>query len=100
MLPHQMDDAAKGAKTARMEQRTTPQAKELIEQAATLLGINPSEFIVAAAMRAARDTVDSHERTVLTPGSHAAFLEALNKTEATAPLKNLMRLHADITRPK
>lgn len=97
MLPHQRDAAAKGAKTARMEQRTTPQTKELIEQAATLLGINPSEFMIAAAVRAARETVASHERTVLTPASHAALMHALNTTDPTARLKELMQLHADVT---
>lgn len=100
MLPHQKDAAARGAKTARMEQRTTPQTKELIEQAATLLGINPSEFMIAAAVRAARETVASHERTVLTPASHDAFMQALDATEPTAKLMELMQLHADVTTPK
>jgi uncharacterized protein (DUF1778 family) len=96
MLPNQRETVAKGAKTARMEQRTTPQTKELIEQAATLLGINPSEFMIAAAVRAARATVSSHERTMLTPESHAAFLQALDAVEPTSPLKHLMQLHADV----
>ncbi len=100
MLPHQKDPAAKGAKTARMEQRTTPQTKELIEQAATLLGINPSEFMIAAAVRAARETVASQERTVLTPASHAAFMQALDATEPTEKLKQLMQMHADVTARK
>lgn len=100
MLPHQTDAVAKGAKTARMEQRTTPQTKELIEQAATLLGINPSEFMIAAAVRAARETVAGQERTVLTPASHAAFMQALDATEPTAKLKELMQLRAHATKLK
>jgi uncharacterized protein (DUF1778 family) len=100
MLPYQRDAAAKGAKTARMEQRTTPQTKDLIEQAATLLGINPSEFMIAAAVRAARETVTSHERTALTPASHAAFVQALDATEPTAKLKQLLQLQADVATPK
>ena len=42
------EPAAPGQKTARMEQRTTEQAKNLIERAAALLGVNASEFTVAA----------------------------------------------------
>jgi uncharacterized protein (DUF1778 family) len=95
MLPYQADPSLVGAKTARMEQRIAPQTKELIEQAASLLGINPSEFVAAAAAKMARETVQGHERTVLTPLSHAAFMEALDATEPSDRLVDLMKLHAE-----
>lgn len=100
MLAHDRHGGAQGAKSARLEQRTTPQTKDLIEQAAGLLGINASEFMIAAAVRAARDTVAGHQRTVLTPASHTAFMQALDATEPTASLTQLMRLRADPTAPK
>jgi uncharacterized protein (DUF1778 family) len=100
MLAYQADFSVQGAKTARMEQRTTPQAKELIEQAASLLGINPSEFIVAAAAKMARETVRDYERTVVSPPSHAAFMAALDAAEPSAKLVDLMKLHAEVSADK
>jgi uncharacterized protein (DUF1778 family) len=97
MLAYQADFSVQGAKTARMEQRTTPQAKELIEQAACLLGINPSEFMVAAAAKMARETIRDYEKTVLSPPSHAAFMQALDTTEPAAKLVDLMKLHSEVS---
>jgi uncharacterized protein (DUF1778 family) len=85
-----------GAKSARMEQRTTQQVKDLIERAAALLGINASEFIVAAAAKAAHETVRHTEVTVLTENEHAAFFQALNATEPTAKLVELMKMHSEV----
>ena len=81
-------------KTARMEQRTTEHTKSLIERAASLLGINASEFTVAAAAKADRDTLREHETTTIRPEDHAAFLRALD-TEATADLVALLKLHSE-----
>jgi uncharacterized protein (DUF1778 family) len=95
MLAHQEEETlTAGAKTARMEQRTTQETKDLIEQAAGLLGINASEFTVVAAARAARQTLREYQVTVLTSENHAAFLRALDATEPTAELRDLMSLHA------
>jgi uncharacterized protein (DUF1778 family) len=100
MLAHQEDYAVSGAKTARMEQRTTQEAKELIELAACLLGIKPSEFTVSAAAKAARETLREFQGTVLTTQDHAAFMRALDATEPTAELRSLMSLHTQIGPPK
>ncbi len=97
MLTLSAEHEAQGAKTARMEQRTTPQAKELIEQAASLLGINASEFMVAAAAKMARETLRNYEQTILTAPAHDAFMLALDTTEPTRKLVDLMRLHADVS---
>jgi uncharacterized protein (DUF1778 family) len=86
----QEDDATTGVKTARMEQRTTEKAKQLIEQAAELCGINASEFTTQAAVKAARDTLKEYQGTVLTPKDHAAFMRAFEATEPTEDLKTLM----------
>ena len=85
-----------GPKSARMEQRTTAEAKALIERAAELLGVNASEFTVAAAAQAARETISRYETTVLAPEAHAAFLKALDATEPEPALVDLMKLHRDV----
>lgn len=100
MLPHKADANVQGAKTSRMEQRITPQTKELIEQAATLLGINPSEFVISAAAKMARETVQGYGQTVLPASAHKAFMQAFDATEPAPRLRDLMRLHADVTAPK
>lgn len=100
MLAYRADYSLRGAKSVRMEQRTTAQAKELIDQAACLLGINASEFMVAAATRAARDTLRDYGTTALQPSAHAAFMEAMEATEPTKSLVDLMTLHAEASKAK
>jgi uncharacterized protein (DUF1778 family) len=100
MLPYKADQSVRGPRSARMEQRTTHEAKELIEKAASLLGVNASEFTVAAAAKAARDTLRDYEVTALQPSAHAAFAAALEATEPSESLMDLMTLHAEISRPK
>lgn len=96
MRAHEEDHTISGAKTARMEQRTTQATKELIEAAASLLGIKPSEFTVSAAAKAARETLRDYQSTVLTRQDHAAFMQALDATEPTAELRSLMSLHTQV----
>ena len=100
MLAYKTDYSIHGTKSVRMEQRTTQQAKELIEQAACLLGVNASEFTVAAAARVARETLRDYENTALQPSAHAAFMRAMEATEPTADLVALMKLHAEVSKAK
>jgi uncharacterized protein (DUF1778 family) len=100
MLAYQPDDALRGTKTVRMEQRVTEQAKALIEDAARLLGINASEFAAAAATKAARETIKEYQKTVLTKEDHQAFLAAWDATEPAAALVDLMHMHAGVTAEK
>lgn len=100
MLAYQTDFSAQGQKTARMEQRTTQQAKELIEQAACLLGVNASEFMVSAAAKAARETLRDYEQTKLTAPAHEAFLRALDATTPSDKLVDLMRMHKEVSTQK
>jgi uncharacterized protein (DUF1778 family) len=95
MFAFRSDDETSGQKTARMEQRTTEQIKSLIERAAGLLGVNASEFTVAAAAKAARETLRDFETTSVRPEDHAAFLRALDDAEPTNDLIALMKLHAE-----
>ena len=100
MLAYQTDFAVEGRKTARLEQRTTQQAKELIEQAACLLGVNASEFMVSVAAKAARDTLRDYEQTRLAAPAHDAFLRALDATKPSNKLVDLMRMHKEVAAQK
>jgi uncharacterized protein (DUF1778 family) len=100
MLAYQTDFTAEGRKTARLEQRTTQQAKELIEQAAYLLGVNASDFVVSVATKAARETLRDYEQTRLTAPAHDAFLRALDATEPSDKLVELMRMHKEVSAQK
>src|SRR5262249_30603823 len=100
MLAYQEEETTRGAKTARMEQRTTQEAKDLIEQAANLFGINASEFTVVAAVKAARQTLKEYQATIITPENREAFYRALDATEPTAELRELMSLHRQVASGK
>src|ERR1700726_3225983 len=91
---------ARGQKSARMEQRTTVEAKEIIDRAARLLGVNSSEFVVTVAARVARETIRDYEQTKLTAPDHEAFLRAFEATEPTPMLVSLMKLHNEVSKPK
>jgi uncharacterized protein (DUF1778 family) len=93
MFVRKEDEATVGVKNARMEQRTTQEAKELIEQAAGIYGISASEFTTMAAVKAARDTLKEYQVTVITPKAHAAFMRAFEATEPTEELRALMALN-------
>jgi uncharacterized protein (DUF1778 family) len=100
MLAYETDLSIQGQKTARMEQRTTRQAKELIEQAASLLGVNASEFMVSVAAKAAREILRDHEQTRLTAPAHQEFIRALDATEPPAKLVALMKMHKEASGQK
>lgn len=79
----------------RMNFRTKPRIKRVIQQAAALAGMDDSTFTLNAAYRAALDTIAAHERTALTPADHAAFFTALDNPPAPTP-----RLLAAVERHK
>ncbi|MGH7075441.1 MAG: DUF1778 domain-containing protein [Stellaceae bacterium] len=84
-------------RSARLEQRITPEAKELIERAAQLQGVNASEFVTAHAVLAARDTIGRLEGTVLRPEDRDAFMRAFDDAEPNEALKDVMALHGRVT---
>lgn len=96
MIEYDLDGSQAAVSRARMEQRTTPEAKTLIERAARLLGLSSSDFVVAAACRAARDTLRQYETTVVIPEAHRAFMDALDDDRPSAALVDLMRLHDEV----
>lgn len=81
-------------RTARMNFRTQPRVKEAIQRAAALSGVDDSVFAMNAAYRAALDTIEAHERTVLTKADRKAFLDALDApAQPTQALKDAFTRH-------
>jgi len=95
MLPFEAHPHTK-ARKVRLEQRTTQEAKELIERAARLQGVNASEFVVSHAAQAARETINRLEGTKLTVEDRDAFMRAFD-AEPPQELIDLMRLHDELT---
>jgi uncharacterized protein (DUF1778 family) len=90
--------AARAPKTERLALRTSAEAKQLIERAAQALGLNATEFVTAAALREARETLRRHDSTTIPPALGQAFVEAFERTEPTPALVDLMRLQASASK--
>jgi len=69
----------------RMNFRTKPRIKKVIQQAAALSGVDDSVFTMNAAYRSALETIEAHERTILQPVDHAAFFAALDRPPEATP---------------
>ena len=81
-------------KTARMEQRTKPRVKAQIQQAAVLLGVDETTFVISAALEQARITIAEHECTVLSAKDRDVILTALDTpAEPTDALRQALALH-------
>ena len=77
----------------RMNFRTKPHIKQTIQRAAALAGVDDSVFTMNAAYQSARETIEAHERTVLSPLDHAAFFAAMD-----APAEPTDKLRAAFAR--
>ena len=64
-------------KEERLEARITPGQKRLIERAAELRGTTVTEFVVASAQQAARDTIRDFEVLTLRDEARKVFVDAL-----------------------
>ncbi|MEP0323606.1 MULTISPECIES: DUF1778 domain-containing protein [Alphaproteobacteria] len=67
---------------ARMNFRTKPRIKSVIQKAAALSGVDDSVFTMNAAYQSAVATISAHERTLLQPVDHDAFFAALDAPPA------------------
>jgi uncharacterized protein (DUF1778 family) len=65
--------------SARINLRTSPEAKALIEQAAALLGTTVSSFMLQNAYEAARRVVEGNDTLVLTRQAFEAFVASCEK---------------------
>jgi uncharacterized protein (DUF1778 family) len=79
-------------KSARLEQRTKPKVKEVIERAASTLGVDTSDFVISAAYKEAMSTLEAYSRTSLTREATAAFFAAIdNVSGANEHMLELMK---------
>ena len=77
--------------SARINLRTSPEAKALIERAAAIMGSTVSSFMLQNAYEAARRLVAEQEVITLSDRDRDAFLAALeNPPEPTQALIDLM----------
>jgi uncharacterized protein (DUF1778 family) len=67
---------------ARMNFRTKPRIKAVIQKAAALSGVDDSVFTMNAAYQAAMATIAAHEHTLLQPVDHEVFFAALDAPPA------------------
>ncbi|WP_416422710.1 DUF1778 domain-containing protein [Pseudomonas sp. App30] len=86
-------ETLKGAKTARLDLKTTEFAKEFIRKAAAISGLDMTSFILASAFEKAEAVMETYQRIEL---SEKAFARAheLNQQSAEAPKphENLVKL--------
>ncbi|MDB5575734.1 MAG: hypothetical protein JWR80_910 [Bradyrhizobium sp.] len=80
----------------RMNFRTKPRIKQMIQRAAALSGVDDSVFTMNAAYQSAMQTIAAHERTTLQPVDHDAFFAALDNPPApTDKLRKAFARHRD-----
>jgi len=85
--------ATSSTESARINLRTSPEAKALIERAAAIMGSTVSSFMLQNAYEAASRVVTQQEMITLSDRDRDAFLRALdNPPEPTPALIELMRL--------
>lgn len=81
--------------SARINLRTSPEAKALIERAAAIMGSTVSGFMLQNAYEAASRLIEQQERITLSDRDRDVFLDAIeNPAEPTQALIDLMRLRA------
>ncbi len=80
------------AESARINLRTSPEAKALIERAAALVGTTVSSFMLLNAYEAAQRLVAQHDSLVLSDRDRDAFLAAMDDPgQPNEALKSLMQ---------
>ncbi len=88
------------AKTERIEARTSPAVRELIEKAAKLEGRSISDFIISLASAGARKTILEFNTIALSEDDQAAFAESLiNPKPVPNALKRAKERHAKLIEP-
>jgi uncharacterized protein (DUF1778 family) len=80
--------------SARINLRTSPQAKALIERAAAIMGSTVSGFMLQNAYEAARRVVADEDTLILSQEAFEAFIATCeNPPEPTPALIKLLALH-------
>lgn len=77
----------------RINLRTTPEAKNAIEQAAGLMGVSVSNFMVQQAYERALAILEQHQTIIVGNADRDRILDALNHPKpANQALKDLLKL--------
>jgi uncharacterized protein (DUF1778 family) len=85
----------------RMNFRTKPRIKQIIQRAAALSGVDDSAFTMNAAYKAALEAIEAHERTLLQPADHMAVFSALDSPPApSARLRDAFARHSQTIKSK
>ena len=80
-------------KHARMELKTTEDIKDMISQAATLLGLDSTSFVLGLAAERAREVLSKHSVIKLSLDGQKRFAElSKNPPPATVAMKKLKNL--------
>ena len=91
---------AQEPKTERIEARTSPAIRQLIEQAAMLEGRSLSDFVISMASQGARKTIREFNELKLSAADQLTFAESLlNPKPAPPALKQAMQHHTDLIEP-
>ena len=86
-----MSATAAPAESARINLRTSPEAKALIERAAAIMGSTVSSFMLQNAYEAARRIVADKDTLLLSQEAFEAFIAACeNPAKPTKALRKLM----------
>lgn len=86
-----MSTATHAPESTRINLRTSPEAKALIERAAALMGTTVSAFMLQNAYEAARRVVADNETLMLSQEAFDAFIAACeNPSEPNEALRALM----------
>ena len=88
----EQEDTGVAAKIARLEIRSTPTQKSVIERAASLLGESVSSFVLSTALRDAVRIIHDHQVTELSVRDWASFEAILEEDlEPSTHLKEASR---------
>lgn len=84
---------AAALRPARMELKTTTEAKQLLNQAAVLDGMDLTAFVLGSAIERARKVIADHALISLTLKGQSALADLLNNSpQPTQDMKALMSL--------
>jgi uncharacterized protein (DUF1778 family) len=72
-------------KSARLELRSTPEQKSMIERAASLMGESVTSFVLSTVLRDARRVIHEHSVTELSLDDWARFTAILESDEMPTP---------------
>ena len=87
-------------KTERIEARTSPDIRALIEKAAMLEGRSLSDYIVSRVTEAALLTIQNHNQIALSERDQQAFADSLlNPKSAPEALKRAVQSHNELIGP-